>query len=84
MDRVTFMKLAPKADDHWFKAMSLLKGTESRQLPVRPKEPIPVISTQEIALKKENVALDKNTEQWQALEDHFGLSEKILGSEREG
>ncbi len=79
MDREAFMKLAPKADDHWFKAMSLLKGTQSVQMPEKPEEPIPVISTQEIALKKENLGMDKNTVQWQALEDQYGLSRIILG-----
>ena len=79
MDREAFMKLAPKADDHWFKAMSLLKGTQSIQMPEKPAEPIPVISTQEIALKKENLGMDKNTVQWQALEDQYGLSRIILG-----
>ncbi len=78
LDRKRFMGLAPKADDHWFKAMSLLKGTRSIQSTLKPKEPIPVINTQEVALKKENLGKDKNTVQWQALEDLYHLSGFIL------
>ena len=78
LNRERFMRLAPKADDHWFKAMSLLKGTRSIQTTLRPKEPIPVINTQEIALKKENLGEDKNTVQWQSLEDQYRLSDIIL------
>lgn len=78
-DREAYMKLAPKADDHWFKAMSLLKGTRSVQVPVEAKEPIPVINTQKIALKKINLGEDRNTDQWRALEEQFGLSGIILG-----
>ncbi len=77
-DRDAFMKLAPKADDHWFKAMSLLKGTLSVQTTQRPKEPVPVLNTQQVALKKQNLGEDKNTVQWQALEDHYHLSKFVL------
>ena len=38
----------------------------------------PVINTQEVALKKENLGEDKNTVQWQSLEDHYHLSGSIL------
>ncbi|MDX1333279.1 MAG: glycosyl transferase [Robiginitalea sp.] len=80
-NREMFMKMAPKADDHWFKAMSLLKGTRSIRTSKRPKEPIPVINTQKVALKKENIGEGKNTVQWQALEDHYNLSDIILKGE---
>jgi len=81
MDRELFLSLAPKADDHWFKAMSLIKGTRSIPTSVRAKEPIPVINTQGVALKKENLGEDKNTVQWQSLQDHYHLSDIILNSE---
>ena len=79
-DPEKFMELAPRADDLWFKAMALLKGTISIQASKKPKEPIPIGGTQKVALKKENLGADKNTAQWQALEDAYGLSEIILGS----
>ena len=78
-DRDLFMRLTPKSDDHWFKAMSLLKGTMTLQAGQKSREPIPVIGSQKVALKKENLGLDKNTAQWQSLEDHYKLSEIILG-----
>ena len=79
-DSKLFMELAPRADDLWFKAMALLKGTISIQASQIPKEPIPIVGTQKEALKKENVAADKNTVQWNSLEDRFDLSGIILGS----
>jgi hypothetical protein len=81
LNRERFMALAPKADDHWFKAMSLLKGTRSVNTSEKPKEPIPVINTQEVALKKENLGADRNTIQWDALEDQYHLSKIILKGE---
>jgi hypothetical protein len=68
-----FLKLAPKADDLWFKAMSLLKGTVSFQPEKTGKEPIPIVGTQFISLKKENVKGDKNRSQWLALTAFFKL-----------
>lgn len=80
-DSALFLELAPRADDLWFKAMSLLKGTISIPAAQYPKEPVPIAGTQKEALKKENLREDKNTVQWQALEDRFGLSGIILGSD---
>lgn len=73
-----FLRLAPKADDLWFKAMALLNGTLSVQSTDLPKEPIPIIGSQKIALKKDNLGKDKNTEQWNALNKEFKLSNLIL------
>ena len=72
-----FLKLAPKADDLWFKAMALLNGTVARQSTNIPKEPIPIIATQKVALKKDNVIKNKNDIQWLALSNHYNLL-KIL------
>ncbi|MEL6973800.1 MAG: zinc-binding alcohol dehydrogenase [Bacteroidota bacterium] len=68
-----FMELAPKADDLWFKAMGLLKGTESRRSENPTKEPIPIFGSQKESLKKTNIDQDKNTSQWRALDAYFGL-----------
>lgn len=68
-----FMKLAPKADDLWFKAMGLLKGTKSIQAENSGKEPIPIWGSQKVSLKKTNITEDKNRIQWQALDDHFNF-----------
>lgn len=72
------MQLAPKHDDLWFKAMELLKGTRIRQATKIPKTPIPIIGSQKIALKKENVANNKNDVSWKKLSAHFNLKEIII------
>lgn len=69
-----FQKLAPKADDLWFKAMSLLKGTPSAQTADRPGSPVPIFGSQTVSLKKENIDQDRNRNQWQALIDYFNLT----------
>jgi len=68
-----FLHLTPKADDLWFKAMGLLKGTKSIQAQNSGKEPIPIWGSQKVSLKKGNIGMDKNRTQWQALTDHFQL-----------
>lgn len=68
------LELAPKADDLWFKAMSLLQGTRVIQEPNPPKNLIPVAGTQKISLKKENVDKNRNVLQWQKLTDYFNLN----------
>ncbi len=75
-----FMKLAPKNDDLWFKAMALINGTLSRQAKHPPKEPIPIIGTQKVALKKENVDQDKNYSQWRDLSEYFNLRNMMSGN----
>jgi len=74
-DEDLFMKLAPKADDLWFKAMELLQGTPVRLSPKPMDEPIPIAGTQGVSLKKENISEDKNRNQWLALEKHFKLKD---------
>jgi len=67
------MKLAPKADDLWYKALSLKKGTVSLLSDACPGDSIPLRSTQRISLKKTNVKQDMNRVQWQNLVDYFEL-----------
>lgn len=74
-----FLKLTPTADDLWFKAMALINNTISRQSSNLPKEPVPIINTQKVSLKKENVKNNKNDIQWQELSSHFQL-DKLLKS----
>ncbi|WP_422861511.1 glycosyltransferase family A protein [Flagellimonas sp. W118] len=72
-DEKLYMDLAPKADDLWFKAMALLKGTQSIQAKNSGKEPIPIWGSQKVSLKKTNISEDKNRTQWLALANHFNL-----------
>lgn len=68
-----FMKLAPKADDLWFKAMSLLKGTPCRLAENKAKKAIPIIGSQKSSLKHINIKQNFNSEQWRQLVTHFKL-----------
>lgn len=72
-DQSLFLELAPKADDLWFKAMALLKGTQSIQAHNSGKEPVPIWGSQKVSLKKTNITEDKNRTQWLALTDYYKL-----------
>lgn len=73
LDDQLFLKLAPRADDLWFKAIAMLRKTSTKRSDREAPEPIPILGTQEISLKHENVGNDKNVSQWNALQSHFKL-----------
>lgn len=73
LDSKLFLSLAPKADDLWFKAMAIIANTQIVKTKKTPKHPIPVIGTQLISLKKENVDQNRNVLQWEALTSYFNL-----------
>jgi len=68
-----FLDLTPRADDLWFKAMSHLAGTRVRRAPDPGRSPIPIPFTQGVALKRANVAEDRNRTQWMALMEAYDL-----------
>ncbi|SMF13647.1 hypothetical protein SAMN02745866_00860 [Alteromonadaceae bacterium Bs31] len=70
-DSKLYLKLAPKADDLWFKAMSFLNGTLCRRAEHVSQKPTPVLGTQSLTLGASNIKLDKNREQWDALRAHY-------------
>lgn len=70
-NRDLFLRLTPKADDLWFKAMSYLAGTNTRRSADPGKKPIPIIASQKDSLKKTNVRQDGNYQQWLALCEHY-------------
>lgn len=72
-NRELFLRLTPKADDLWFKAMSYLAGTYTRRSANPGKKPIPIIASQKDSLKKTNVRQDGNYQQWLALCEHYGF-----------
>jgi len=67
------LKLAPKNDDLWFKAMALLNHTTVRPADEITTEFLPIYGTQKISLKKINVDQNFNVNQWQDLTDYFDL-----------
>ena len=71
-----YMKLAPKADDLWFKAMALKKGTSVFKSAQPNPQPTPIIFTQKYSLKKENIGKDANREQWMNISDYYGMKVK--------
>ncbi|MEN8799985.1 MAG: glycosyl transferase [Flavobacteriaceae bacterium] len=78
LDISLFLDIAPKNDDLWFKAMALINETLSIEAEVKPDEPIPIIGSQKIALKRENKDNAYNDTVWQALSGHYNLSSIIL------
>lgn len=77
-DSNLFLKLTPKADDLWFKAMSLKNGTLSVQASNTVEEPIPILGSQTESLKNSNIKEDKNRVQWQTVADHYGLHDLVI------
>lgn len=73
-DSELFLKLTPKADDLWFKAMAIINNTHITIAKNPPKEPIPVFGTQEISLKKANVGQNQNVKQMENLIEYFNLT----------
>lgn len=71
--RDLFLALTPRADDLWFKAMSLMRGTEVRRSSSPGLKPVPIWGTQRNSLKCTNVRREGNTEQWRALYTHYNL-----------
>ncbi|PZD78239.1 glycosyltransferase family 2 protein [Mesonia sp. K7] len=75
-DENLFLKLAPKADDLWFKAVAFAEGKKAMKALKSPKQAIPILGTQRVSLKKENVGEDKNRVQWDALAEYFQIQFK--------
>ena len=72
-DAELYLKLTPKADDLWFKAMSFLNETQCRKSEHAPELSIPIIGTQAVSLKKTNVNQDLNRDQWLSLVNYYNL-----------
>lgn len=68
-----YLKLTPKADDLWFKAMSYLHGTRSRRASRPLGFPVPIVNSQRVALRATNVKQDGNRAQWQAIAQHYPI-----------
>lgn len=80
LERTSYDRLAPRADDLWFKAMSLKKGVRVVRTEHCNPKPVPVIASQSVSLKKHNVREDGNYLQWQALDAHYNLKELLINS----
>lgn len=75
-----FQKLAPFADDVWFKAMEILAGTPVCQVSNDRGWFLDMISeetVQDDSLKRKNVWQNKNDEQIKAVFNHYGIKGKL-------
>ncbi|MFT6218918.1 MAG: hypothetical protein ACJA2Y_000891 [Cycloclasticus pugetii] len=73
-DRNLFIKLAPSADDIWFKAMALLNKTKTVMVNEKSTDCFTVIEgSQDEALWHINVTENKNDEQLKEVFDYFKL-----------
>ncbi|MGL5357387.1 MAG: hypothetical protein ACRDAQ_12760, partial [Cetobacterium sp.] len=80
VNETLFMKLAPKADDIWFKAMTLKKNIECKKIKLNKafgKIFIGLEDGQDIALCKTNVGENQNDIQLKAVFDYYNLWEKL-------
>lgn len=68
-----YNSLAPKADDLWFKAMSLMRGTIVFKTKQPLPEPVPIMLTQKYSLKKNNILRDENKKQWLKIIDFYDI-----------
>ena len=71
--RELYDDLAPRADDLWFKAMSLRNKTKTRRSSMPYPKSVPIAQSQQVSLKKYNIKEDGNRLQWQRLEEHFSF-----------
>lgn len=77
LDSGLFMKLAPRADDLWLKAVELSEGIQVAGGDVFI-HPVTVPGSQRISLASTNLAGTGNDKQWDRLDRHFGLTEKLF------
>lgn len=74
LDRDAYMRLSPRADDLWYKAMATLKGTAMRKSQLPYPAPIQIIASQSMSLEKKNVGEDLNRVQLLALAKEYNLT----------
>jgi hypothetical protein len=74
LDRDAYIRLSPNADDLWYKAMAMLKGTAMRKSRDPYPAPLQIIASQGISLRKKNIGDDQNRVQLLALAEEYNLT----------
>lgn len=74
LDEALYMRLAPKADDLWFKVMAVRQGTLSCSSVVPPAAPLPCPLFSDKSLGDSNVKLDMNRVQLNDICRHYGMT----------
>lgn len=79
VDRKLFMELCPTADDVWFKAMSLLKGTECEKIevPNARMQFVEVPNVETDKLEYINVTKGRNDVQLRNVFERFDLKDRV-------
>ncbi|MCC9205439.1 hypothetical protein [Arthrobacter sp. zg-Y769] len=78
LDMDLAMRLAPTADDIWFKAMSLLANTPVSKVSDGNGDFLTVRSLQKFSLRSTNVLAGRNDVQFRAVIDYFGLWRRLV------
>ena len=73
LDEGLYMRLAPRADDLWFKVMAVQQGTMSCSSVTPPAEPLPCPLFSDKSLGDSNVKLDMNRVQLNDICSHYGI-----------
>lgn len=75
IDSTLFLKLAPRADDLWYKTMAYLNNTKSSLVLDKSIHFVPVLSTQNVGLRNTNLSNDglNNDQQLSNLIDYYSL-----------
>ncbi|WP_448820814.1 hypothetical protein [Cetobacterium sp.] len=79
-----FIKLAPNADDLWFKAMTLKNGIKCKKIKINEefyKKFIQIKSGQDIALYLKNLVQNENDRQLKNIFDYYGLWDDLKESD---
>lgn len=74
LDEILYMRLAPRADDLWFKVMAVLQGTMSCSSVSPPAVPLPCPLFSDISLGDSNVKLDMNRVQLDDICRYYGMT----------
>lgn len=74
LDEVLYMRLAPRADDLWFKVMAVRQGAMSCRSVTPPAVPLPCPLFSDISLVDSNVKLDLNRVQLDDICRYYGMT----------
>ena len=73
-DETLYLRVAPRADDLWFKVMAVRQGTMSCSSVTPPAAPLPSPIFADISLGDSNVKLDMNRVQLEDICRHYGIT----------
>ena len=73
-----YLRLAPRADDLWFKCMAWLAGTPIRTANQRIGRPREIVGADTVCLKSVNVNQDFNRKQWLQLCKYYDVDSSQL------